>query len=331
MKKAITIVISVIGLVLVLAGAGIVYTLFALPKVQPAPELRVEKTSTAVERGEYLANHVVVCTDCHSTRDWTRFSGPIVRGTEGKGGERFDESLGFPGTFYSKNITPANLGTWTDGELYRLITTGVTKDGEPIFPVMPYISYGNMDPSDVKAIIAYVRTLHPIASTVPPSAPTFPMNIIMRTIPNDPETPGTRPQASNRVEYGKYLATIAACGDCHTPQDKGKPIEGMYMAGGFTFTMSNGTAVRSANITPHKARGIGTWTEEQFIQRFAAYRDASSAHPVGKGEFNTVMPWLQYAGMTDDDLGAIYTYLMSVPANDHSVEKFTVLATAHTK
>lgn len=330
MRKVIAVVLGLMGVVVLASIAGVAYISIALPSVQPAPKMTIVTTPEVVERGNYLANHVAVCTDCHSTRDWSKFAGPIVPNTEGKGGERFDEDLGFPGVFYSKNITPANLSTWTDGELYRLITTGVTKDGEPLFPLMPYISYGKMDPDDVKAIIAYIRTLHPISNNVPISSPNFPMNIIMRTIPKDVETPEKRPPASNRLEYGKYLATIAACADCHTPQEKGQPLEEMYMAGGFSFKMKNGIVVRSANITPHKEYGIGTWTEEQFVQRFTAYRqpDATS-YSIGQGEFNTVMPWIRYAGMTDSDLSAIYTYLMSVPPNDHNVEKFTVLATAH--
>jgi hypothetical protein len=74
--------------------------------------------------------------DCHSTRDWNLLSGPIIPGTEGKGGDIFPEEGGFTGNFYSSNITPAGIQDWTDGELYRLITTGVKKDGEPIFPIL---------------------------------------------------------------------------------------------------------------------------------------------------------------------------------------------------
>jgi hypothetical protein len=61
--------------------------------------------------------------DCHSTRDWSKFSGPLVEGTLGQGGERFDQTVGMPGVVYSKNITPARIGDYTDGELFRLITT----------------------------------------------------------------------------------------------------------------------------------------------------------------------------------------------------------------
>jgi hypothetical protein len=37
---------------------------------------------------------------------------------------------------------------------------------------------------------------------------------------------------------------------------------------------------------------------------------------------NTVMPWLALAGMTDDDLGAIYDYLRTLPPVDKRVVTF---------
>ena len=40
-------------------------------------------------------------------------------------------------------------------------------------------------------------------------------------------------------------------------------------------------------------------------------------------EFNTPMPWLMYAGMTDEDLGSIYAYLKTVKPVKNQVEKFT--------
>src|SRR6202012_5065901 len=110
-----------------------------------------------IERGRYLANYVTVCMDCHSTRDWSKFSGPLKEGTLGQGGELFNQKFGFPGTYYSRNITPEGISRYTDGELFRLITTGVTKEGKPMFPVMPYPYYGKMDPDDIMCVIAYIR------------------------------------------------------------------------------------------------------------------------------------------------------------------------------
>ncbi|MGB0166777.1 MAG: cytochrome C, partial [Luteibaculum sp.] len=79
--------------------------------------IHVKLTDEAVARGEYLANHVMLCMDCHAQRDWTVFAGPPKPGTLGAGGERFDEMMGFPGKFISPNITPTKLEDWSDGEI----------------------------------------------------------------------------------------------------------------------------------------------------------------------------------------------------------------------
>lgn len=82
-----------------------------------------------IARGKYLANHVAVCMDCHSTRKWNKYSGPMDENAQGAGGEIFDQNMGFPGKFISPNITPYALREWTDGEIFRAITSGVNKDG----------------------------------------------------------------------------------------------------------------------------------------------------------------------------------------------------------
>jgi hypothetical protein len=90
--------------------------------VGPAPTLRVEATPERVARGKYVVEHVAVCTDCHSQRDWTRYAGPIKPDTYGVGGEVWDEAVDFPGRLVSLNITPAALASWSDGEIVRAFT-----------------------------------------------------------------------------------------------------------------------------------------------------------------------------------------------------------------
>src|SRR4051812_40327173 len=83
--------------VLVLVSIALIYIKIALPNVGAAPDLKIASTPEKIERGRYLANCVTVCMDCHSTRDWTKFAGPLTEGSLGKGGERFDQQAGFPG------------------------------------------------------------------------------------------------------------------------------------------------------------------------------------------------------------------------------------------
>ena len=307
--------------ILVVAG-GIIYVSSALPDVGPAPEITVESTPQMVARGEYLANHVNLCIDCHSERDWSKFAGPLKPGTIGRGGEVFPEEMGLPGNLVSANITPHNLGGWTDGEIYRVITTGVTKDNRALFPFMPYKSYASMAHEDVLSVIAYLRTLKPIEFDPPASELYFPMNLIVNTIP-EPAARASMPDTSNMLEYGRYMTTIAGCADCHTPAEQGVPIEGMTFAGGFEFPLPNGIVVRSANITPDTETGIGDWDEDLFIDMFKSFDDPENASSVGKREFNSVMPWYMYSGMTEKDLGAIFAYLQSQKPVKNSVTKFT--------
>ncbi|ESU23805.1 cytochrome c-like protein [Flavobacterium enshiense DK69] len=309
-------------LLIVVVFSAMLYMKMALPDVGDAPAMKVVATPEKIERGRYLANHVTICIDCHSKRDWSKFSGPIVPGSIGMGGELFDQKFGFPGSYYSKNITPSGISDYTDGELYRAITTGVNKKGEAMFPVMPFHNYGKLDPEDVKAIIAYVRTLAPIENKIPESSSDFPMNFIINTIPQKAK-PSKIPDPSNTLAYGNYLATAASCVDCHTQFEKGEFVAGMEFAGGREFPFPDGSVVRSANITPH-ASGMGQWSKESFIAMFKAREDISK-NPAGikPGEYNSIMPWTMFAGMKNEDLAAIYDYLKTLKPIDNKVEKFT--------
>lgn len=321
MKKITKTLILIFLALFIISGAVLGYVKFALPNVGDAPELQVERTPKRIERGRYLANHVAVCMDCHSTRDWNEFAGPYKPGSLGKGGEKFSRELGFPGEYYAPNITPAHLGNWTDGELFRAITSGVNKDGHALFPVMGYRNFGRMDREDIYSIIAYVRTLPKQEAESKPSTSDFPMNFIINTIPKKAEFV-VLPSENDQIAYGKYLVNAASCGDCHTRQIKGSPVEGMEFAGGFEFNLPGGVT-SSANITPDKETGIGLWTKEQFVSRFKAFGDSTFKAPlVAKGDFQTVMPWSMYGGMKASDLEAIYAYLKTLEPKHNQVVKF---------
>ncbi|MEO5977649.1 MAG: c-type cytochrome [Chryseolinea sp.] len=310
----------------VLIGAIIVYIKNAMPDVGPPENLKVELTPARIERGHYLAWSVSVCMDCHSTRDWSKFSGPIIPGKIGQGGERFDQNAGLPGAFFSRNITPEGISRYTDGELYRVITTGVTKEGRAMFPLMPYPYYGKMDREDIMSIIAYVRTIEPVKNDVPPSVPDFPMSVIINTIPH-PATPMPMPDPSDQLAYGEYLVNAASCVECHTPFEKGKIVQEFRFGGGREFTLPDKSVVRSANITPNETVGIGKWSVQQFVSRFKLFADSSYVAPsVKPGEFNTVMPWSMYSHMKEDDLKAIYAYLKTVDPVDSKISIFTAAA-----
>src|SRR5690606_35010597 len=132
---------------------------------------------------------------------------------------------------------------------------------------------------------------------------------------------GTTPRPGEAA-YGEYLAEVAGCRFCHTQQENGKEVPGVAFAGGLELAFEAGVVV-SANITPDPLTGIGGWTREAFVARFKAFADEVPA--VADGDPNTVMPWSLYAGMTEEDLGAIYDYLRTVPPVELAVEKWPAM------
>ncbi len=323
MKKVLKVLGYLLLVVIIVISGLLTYVKTALPNVGKAEEMTIDRSPERIARGKYLANSVMACMDCHGTRDWTKFAGPMAPGTGGKGGEVFDQRYGFPGSYHASNITPAGIGRYTDGELYRAITTGVNKDGKAMFPVMPYPYYGKMDPEDIKSVIAYIRTLEPIQNTVPASASDFPMNFIINLIPKKAE-PTKRPDISDKKAYGAYLVNASGCIECHTRENKGQIIRDLAFSGGRKFPLPSGGVVTTPNITPDMETGIGGWTEETFVNRFKMYADSNyKPQAITKNNFNSLMPWNMYCNMTRDDLAAIYTYLHSLQPQKNKVVKFT--------
>ena len=312
MKKLFKILGYLLLLVIVFIGALLTYVKTVLPNIDEAEDIQIELTPERIERGRYLANSVTVCMDCHSVRDWSKFSGPLTEGTFGMGGDKFDQGVGLPGVYYAKNITPEGIKRYTDGELFRVITTGVTKEGRAMFPLMPFLYYGKMDREDINSIIAYLRTLDPIKNDVPESASDFPMNFIINTIPKKAEHQ-QRPDPSDQLAYGAYLVNAGGCIECHTQVDKGQIKPELAFSGGRDFKFPDGSIVRSSNITTDVETGIGRWTKEQFLARFKAFGDSTYTPPaVSPGDFNTIMPWTMYGKMSDADLVSIFTYLQTI-------------------
>lgn len=323
MKLFLKILGALVALAAVVVAAGLLYFFTTYPDVPPPEAVTVPKTPERIARGKYLAEHVTGCVVCHADRDWTVFAAPVVAGTAGKGGQRFGFGLE-PFVLYAKNITPAGIGGWTDGEVIRAMTTGVSRDGTALFPLMPYPHFRTLAREDVEAIVAYLRTLPPVPNPPEPARSlNFPLPLIVRTIPTAASHRPV-PPTSDRAAYGEYMVNAALCADCHTPIDaQGAPLPGMDFAGGMVFTPNGSGLVRSANITPDAGTGIGTWTEQQFVDKFRAFRGAPPRRLEGaERDQQTEMPWIDYAGMTDDDLAAIYAYLRTLKPVVNRVEKF---------
>ena len=317
--------------VALLLGAG--YIGLFLPNKQAAPVDTVIVTPELVERGRYLAENVVLCSDCHSERDWRLFGGPRKEPV-GIGRECITDTTPVAGIITSEednlgvspaenhaikrlcipNITPhktAGIGAWTDGEIIRAMREGIDRHGKGLFPIMPYFVLRHIADEDAKAIVAYLRSLPPIDHHWPDRQIDFPMSLLPRLWPEPLTQPVAMPDPADTVAQGRYLATIARCYFCHTPRSRfGKQsIDSLMFSGGVPFAI-NDLVLYSNNLTPDKETGIGDWSRDKFIQFFKKHQHQKAVAP----EDNTLMNWNAYAGMTVADLGAIYDYLQTVPA-----------------
>lgn len=310
-----------VGGLLVTASAALGYLWVKKPNLRPAPSLKVSATPAMVDRGRYLFQHTLDCDGCHSERDFTRFGGPVMEGRRGVG-VVFPKEMGMPGIVAPPNITSdreTGIGEWTDGEILRAVREGVSRDGRALFPMMPYAGYRNLSDEDAHALIAYMRTIPAVRNTVPATQLSFPVNLLIKSAPAPVETV-TAPDRADKIKYGEYLVNIGGCKDCHTKDNKGQLIEELAFGGGREFKL--GTAVvYSANITPDTQTGLGKLSEDQFVEKFYQYKDYVKNGPpkVGDDGF-TLMPWLGYSQMEEQDLRAIYAYMRTVKPVVNSVE-----------
>lgn len=298
---------------------------FALASLamRPAPQTEDE---ALVARGAYLAN-VAGCIICHTPfqeqymspdatlddlQTLSFFEKSALDMDRAMGGGR-PFALGPAGVIFSGNLTPdeaTGLGAWTDEEIKTAIRIGVHKEGRQMHPIMPFRIYNLMADEDLDAIVAYLRTLEPIENEVPVSTlqlPSFGFTMPEETI--------TAPDSEDTEAYGEYLVrNVLPCQDCHTPLDPetGESMTDLYLAGGQPFEGPWGI-IYSANITPHDETGIGDWSEEEM-------RRAIQTGIRPDGRRLVLMPWQDYAGLTEQDINAVLAFLRDgVEAVDNEV------------
>jgi mono/diheme cytochrome c family protein len=118
-----------------------------------------------------------------------------------------------------------------------------------------------------------------------------------------------------KIARGKYLVTIASCGDCHTPGSFfGKPDMNRYLGGSDVGFGIPGLGVFvGPNLTPDKETGLGAWSTSQIVRALT-----TGMRPDGR-QLAPIMPWRAYAKMTAPDALAIAAFLQSLPAVRHAV------------
>jgi mono/diheme cytochrome c family protein len=253
-----------------------------------------------VARGDYLVNTIMTCGNCHTPK------GPpaAVAGKDFSGGLSWDEP---PFKVTASNITQdkeTGIGAWSDAEIKTLLRTGKRPNGVQIAEVMPTAFYGIITESDMDAIVAYLRTIKPVANKV--VDPVYKMQIPHFPFPGA-EKPYTEEMLGDTVKKGFYLATIGHCMECHTPMGpRGREFATKLGAGGFEFPGPWGVSV-SRNITP---KALGAWSDAEIKTAITTGVSKDG------GKLKPPMGFAYYSHMTGADLDAVVAYLRTVPAKD---------------
>lgn len=263
-----------------------------------------------------------MCLACHSDSELTAPGDPVKPGMLGSG-KTFPELPDFPGRIRTSNLTPDKthgLGAWTDGEIVRAIREGVSRDGRVLFPMMPYQTFGaTLSDDDTLAIVAYLRTLPAIAHDPGRMEVAFPVSMFIRTAPRPvTASPPPAPDGRDKLARGRWLLQTMNCGECHTPKERGAPVEGKAFAGGGAFgPWPGGGMIYATNITSDKATGIGAYTDDDLLRVFNEGKNKA-------GQPLYLMPWPEMAGLTDGDKAALIAALREIPPVTNLVPASTI-------
>ena len=129
-------------------------------KGSPAPP-----ASDKVAYGRYIVTALAHCFECHSSPD--AHGAPDIQGHMGAGGFKIMLAPGIE--VMTANITPdpeTGIGKWSDSDIKKAMTEGVTPTGGHLSPPMPYPFFKTMTPEDLDAVVAFIRSIPPIKNTV---------------------------------------------------------------------------------------------------------------------------------------------------------------------
>jgi mono/diheme cytochrome c family protein len=263
---------------------------------------------TPAQRGDYLVNTIMACGNCHSPRD---ASGKKIADKAFSGGLTFNTPA-FVAT--APNITPdaeTGIGSWSDAEIKRALVEGLRPDhghmaGVPLAAIMPANFYKALLPSDLDAVVAYLRTIKPVRNEV--SDPVYKAPV--RRDPYPAADAGfSKTMLADPIGRGGYLVTIGHCMECHSAWSRGvSDFKTGLGRGGRVFPAPDGSpGATAANITSDTVSGIGAWTDAE-IARAVAHGTSRDGHPL-----KPPMAYAYYAGLKDTDMTDIIAYLRTVP------------------
>jgi mono/diheme cytochrome c family protein len=281
--------------------AALVCVLLASISIDASRAAADQPNADVIARGEYLAD-LGDCGSCHTAHDGQKFAGGRYMPTPF-------------GPISTPNITPdkeTGIGGWTDDQFYRVLHAGIGKNGQHLYPVMPYPWFTKVTRDDVLAIKAYLFSLKPVHAPRPPNKLAFPFNVraglaVWDELFLHEGTFTPDPSKSAEVNRGAYIVEgLGHCGECHNGRNLlgdtamaeplgGGPIQHWY----------------APNITSDVRDGIGKYSDDQvfsFLKTGVSPGMGVAAGPMSETIHDSLRK------LTDADLHAIVAYLKSTPS-----------------
>jgi len=248
-----------------------------------------------VARGKYLAE-AADCAACHSARGGAPYAGGLAM------------QSGF-GTIYATNITPDpdnGIGRWSADDFWRALHDGIRRDGQQLYPAMPYTSYRGMTRADADAIYAYVMQLRPMKVANLRTQLAFPYDIRLGMIGWNllfltDSVPAASTGSSAAWQRGRYLVNVLGhCGECHTPRGMLGQMELSEPLTGFALGR-----VAAPDITPGGLASRG-WTAASL----RTYFGRGIAGPASAFSDMHQVIVLSTRNLTAEDNDALVTFLL---------------------
>ena len=296
-------------------------------RVGPPSDIVVEITPERVALGKKLAEGIMACGSCHTA---VNFDGNPQQDMY-LAGDVFISKL--EGTVRIPNIPPdkeTGIGDWTDGEIIRAITKGLSRDNRQLVPYMPWPEFGlTLTEEETYAIVAYLRTVPEPVRHVPPETDFTAMvslamstGMMRRMFTTGPLYGAAyEPQLDTPEGRGKRLAYLGKCVDCHVdaPKFPRPPKYGGPLAGGLTYYKPDADPVICSNLTPDEETGIGGFTDEEF---YLAIKFGKRLRPLPETE---MVRWPMigripfHTSLTDEEIGDLIAFFRSQEPIKHDI------------
>ncbi len=287
------------GIALLVIAAGVAGWFLTAPR--PLPEAFLAGVTPDATHGAQVFA-AAGCAGCHmAPGSQDRLALP--------GGRSFATAFG---TFLAPNISSdaeAGLGDWTDMEIANAVMRGIGREGQHLYPALPYTTYRAMTAQDMADLVAHLRTLPADATPSQPHQVGFPFNIRralggwkLLFLPAADDWV-LEAAATPELDRGRYLVeALGHCAECHTPRNMlGGLDRSRWLSGG----PNPDGEERIPNITPAvlhwDAAGIAAYLQSGFTPDF----DSAGGSMVDVIAGISQLP--------DSDRLAIAAYLKAVP------------------